>query len=132
MDFLARVDRLLDNLVSARDHVGRAHEQIVDERRALRLLAKLALDQRGGPGALAAVEQQIDEHAVSTIGRHASRRGVRLVHVSGVLKLREGRADGRRRDTQPALGRNCLRRHRLAGLDVFADGRRQQAASAIG
>ena len=96
------------------------------QRRALSLLAQPVLDDGRRPGALAALEQQVDEHAVAAIGRHASGRRVRLMHVAAVLELRQHAPDGRRRHAQPALAREALRRHRLARLDVLADERGQQ------
>ena len=110
----------------ARHEMRHAGEQILDERRTLSLLAQPMLDDGRRPGALAALEQQVDEHAVAAVGRHAPGRGMRLMHVAAVLELREHAPDGRRRHAQPAFACEVLRRDRLARLDVLADERGQQ------
>jgi hypothetical protein len=84
------------------------------------------LDDGRRPGALAALEQQVDEDAIAAVGRHAPGRRVGLMHVAAVLELREHVPDGRRRQAQPALAREMLRRDRLARLDVLPDERGQQ------
>ena len=77
-------------------------------------------------GALAPLEQQIDEHAVAAISRHASSRRVRLVDVAVVLELSQDAAHGGGRHPEPALVGEPLRRHWFTGLDVLADECRQQ------
>ena len=94
--------------------------------------ADLVLDAERRARRLAALEQQIDEHPVAAIGRHASGRGVRLVHVAELFELSQHVPHRRRRHAKAALAREHLRRHRLAGLDVLAHQRGQQAARPIG
>ena len=113
---------------SARHHVGHAGEQVVHQRRSSGVLAELIFDPGRRPGGPAALEQEIDEDAVATVGRHTPGRRVRLMDEAGFFELSQHVAHRRRGHTKAAVAREHLRRHRFTGLDVFAHERGEQPA----
>ena len=78
---------------------------------------------------LALGEQLVDVEAVAAIGRHATRRGVRVLEQPGLLEVRQLGADGRGAPGHVALLGDPLGADGLVQLDVSLDQLAQDEAS---
>ena len=99
-----------------RQHLGRRLQRRLDLGARRR-----EIEREGGRLRLELAEQLVGVVAVTALGRHASRRRVRMREQAEVLELRELGADRRRRDAQVGALDERLRADRLPGADELLD-----------
>jgi hypothetical protein len=86
-----------------RDDVRHARQQIVHQRRVTCMTPEQDFHVERHSRRSPRLKQQIDKDPVAAIGRHATRRRVRLMDVPTLIQLHQDVADGRGRHTEPAF-----------------------------